>query len=85
MVARFFEHVLDRGAHRVGVDADDLVHVGSADSKRLLADLLDRDAVREGADRREVDPVTRFERARHARRVHRLDADDFTAGRSRFT
>ena len=48
--ARVLEHVLDRGADRVGVDEDHVVDQLAADAERFLADLLDRDAVGEEAD-----------------------------------
>ena len=48
--ARVLEHVLERGADRVGVDQHHVVDQLAADAERLLADLLDRDAVGEQAD-----------------------------------
>ena len=56
--ARVLEHVLDRGADRVGVDAHHLVDVLAREAERLLADLLDRDAVGEQA-RRAAAPTRR--------------------------
>ena len=75
--ARVLEHVLDRGAHLVGIGEHHLVHQAAAQPEGLAPDFLHRDAVGEQADMVELDALSGLERARHRRRIDRLDADDF--------
>src|SRR6266540_3635905 len=74
--ARVLEHVLQRRARGVGVDANDFIDVLACEAKRLLADLLHRDAVGEKPDVRELHAPPRLERARHRVGILRLHADD---------
>src|SRR6185503_11946284 len=62
--ARIFEHVLERGADRIGVDGDHVVDELPANAKRFLADLLDRDAVGEEPDVTETDAAPGRKRSR---------------------
>jgi len=50
--AGVLEHILDRGAHRIGVHQNDFIDVFLADAEGLFADQLDRRAVGEQADGR---------------------------------
>ena len=63
--ARVLEHVLDRRAHLVGVAEHDLIDELAAEPERLLADLLDRHAVGEQPNVRELDAPAGGDRLRH--------------------
>ena len=84
--ARVLEHVLDRGAGRVGVDGDHLVDVPPGEPERLAADLLDRHAV--GEQTRRAAALTR--RPAASERVIASESTGCTpmiliAGRTRLT
>ena len=55
--AGVLEHVLDRGADRVGVDDDEVVDQRARQAERLLADQLDGGAVGEQADVGQLDAL----------------------------
>ena len=73
---RVLEHVLDRGADRVGVDDDEVVDQRPGQAERLLAHLLDGRPVGEQADVVERDAFARPDGADHRVRVGHLDPDD---------
>ena len=73
---RVLEHVLDRGADRVGVDDDEIVDQRPGQAERLLAHLLDGRPVGEQADVVERDAFARPDGADHRVRVGHLDPDD---------
>ena len=63
--AGIFEHVLDRRAHRIGVDADDFIDQRAAQAKGFTAHLFHCDAVSEQADLSQLDAATGLDRLVH--------------------
>ena len=74
--ARVLEHVLDRRACRVRVDAAPSRRRPARQPERFLPDLLDRHTVRKQPHVRQRHAAAGRERARHRVRIDRLHADD---------
>mmetsp|Transcript_9617 Transcript_9617/g.22294 ORF Transcript_9617/g.22294 Transcript_9617/m.22294 type:complete len:496 (+) Transcript_9617:394-1881(+) len=81
--AGVLEHVLDRGADGVGVDEDVVVDQLTGYAEGLLADQLDRSAVRKQTDVLQLHALAGLDRADHGVGVCRLHADDPDFGAQR--
>ena len=73
--ARVLEHVLDGGAHRVGIDNDEVIDQFARQSERLDADHLDGGAVGKEADVVELHALAGFHRPHHCVGIGGLHAD----------
>ncbi len=74
--AGVLEHILDRRADGVVVDADDLVDIQLRQPESFLADLFHRHAIGKNAHARQRDALALAQRTRHGIGILRLDADD---------
>ncbi len=73
--ASVFEHVLDCGAHRVGIDHHEVVHQIAHQAEGLAPDLLHRSAVAKQPHFRQRDPTARLHAAQHGVGIDRLHPD----------